>query len=239
MLMSISGLSVAYGPIKALDGVSLEVAKGEIVSIIGANGAGKSTMLRTVAGILKPLTGTILFREREITRQRPDRIVRQGICMVPEGRRIFPNLSVKENLELGGHTLRSRELKATLFDMVLRTFPRIRERLTQHAGTLSGGEQQMLALGRALMGNPDLLLLDEPSMGLSPLITQETFALIRRINEEKGISIVLVEQNAHMALDYSHRAYVLETGRIVLEGPSRSVKCNPAVVDAYLGFEEE
>ena len=238
-MMSISGLSVAYGPIKALDGVSLEVAKGEIVSIIGANGAGKSTMLRTVAGILKPLTGTILFREREITRQRPDRIVRQGICMVPEGRRIFPNLSVKENLELGGHTLRSRELKATLFDMVLRTFPRIRERLTQHAGTLSGGEQQMLALGRALMGNPDLLLLDEPSMGLSPLITQETFALIRRINEEKGISIVLVEQNAHMALDYSHRAYVLETGRIVLEGPSRSVKCNPAVVDAYLGFEEE
>ena len=239
MLMSISGLSVAYGPIKALDGVSLEVAKGEIVSIIGANGAGKSTMLRTVAGLLKPLKGTILFREKEITRQRPDRIVRQGICMVPEGRRIFPNLSVKENLELGGHTLRSRELKATLFDMVLRTFPRIRERLTQHAGTLSGGEQQMLALGRALMGNPDLLLLDEPSMGLSPLITQETFALIRRINEEKGISIVLVEQNAHMALDYSHRAYVLETGRIVLEGPSRSVKCNPAVVDAYLGFEEE
>ncbi|MGD0659407.1 MAG: ABC transporter ATP-binding protein [Syntrophorhabdales bacterium] len=239
MLMSISGLSVAYGPIKALDGVSLEVAKGEIVSIIGANGAGKSTMLRTVAGLLKPLRGTILFREKEITRQRPDRIVRQGICMVPEGRRIFPNLSVKENLELGGHTLRSRELKATLFDMVLRTFPRIRERLTQHAGTLSGGEQQMLALGRALMGNPDLLLLDEPSMGLSPLITQETFALIRRINEEKGISIVLVEQNAHMALDYSHRAYVLETGRIVLEGPSRSVKCNPAVVDAYLGFEEE
>jgi len=237
--MSISGLSVAYGPIKALDGVSLEVAKGEIVSIIGANGAGKSTMLRTVAGLLKPLTGTILFREREITRQRPDRIVRQGICMVPEGRRIFPNLSVKENLELGGHTLRSRELKTTLFDMVLRTFPRIRERLTQHAGTLSGGEQQMLALGRALMGNPDLLLLDEPSMGLSPLVTQETFALIRRINEEKGISIVLVEQNAHMALDYSHRAYVLETGRIVLEGPSRSVKCNPAVVDAYLGFEEE
>jgi len=237
--MSISGLSVAYGPIKALDGVSLEVANGEIVSIIGANGAGKSTMLRTVAGLLKPLRGTILFREREITRQRPDRIVRQGICMVPEGRRIFPNLSVKENLELGGHTLRSRELKATLFDMVLRTFPRIRERLTQHAGTLSGGEQQMLALGRALMGNPDLLLLDEPSMGLSPLITQETFALIRRINEEKGISIVLVEQNAHMALDYSHRAYVLETGRIVLEGPSRSVKCNPAVVDAYLGFEEE
>ena len=239
MLMSISGLSVAYGPIKALDGVSLEVAEGEIVSIIGANGAGKSTMLRTVAGLLKPLRGTILFREKEITRQRPDRIVRQGICMVPEGRRIFPNLSVKENLELGGHTLRSRELKATLFDMVLRTFPRIRERLTQHAGTLSGGEQQMLALGRALMGNPDLLLLDEPSMGLSPLITQETFTLIRRINEEKGISIVLVEQNAHMALDYSHRAYVLETGRVVLEGPSRSVKCNPAVVDAYLGFEEE
>jgi len=237
--MSISDLSVAYGPIKALDGVSLEVAKGEIVSIIGANGAGKSTMLKAVAGLLKPSKGTILFREREITRQRPDRIVRQGICMVPEGRRIFPNLSVRENLELGGHTLRSRDLKGTLFTMVLDTFPRIRERLAQHAGTLSGGEQQMLALGRALMGNPDLLLLDEPSMGLSPLITQETFTLIKRINEEKGISIILVEQNAHMALDYSHRAYVLETGRIVLEGPSASVKCNPAVVDAYLGFEEE
>ena len=237
--MSISDLSVVYGPVKALEGVSLEVAKGEIVSIVGANGAGKSTMLRTVAGLLKPSKGTILFREREITRQRPDRIVRQGICMVPEGRRIFPNLSVKENLELGGHTLRSRDLKATLFGMVLDTFPRIRERLSQHAGTLSGGEQQMLAIGRALMGNPDLLLLDEPSMGLSPLITQETFTLIRRINEEKGISIILVEQNAHMALDYSHRAYVLETGRIVLEGPSASVKCNPAVVDAYLGFEEE
>ncbi len=154
MLMSISGLSVAYGPIKALDGVSLEVAKGEIVSIIGANGAGKSTMLRTVAGILKPLTGTILFREREITRQRPDRIVRQGICMVPEGRRIFPNLSVKENLELGGHTLRSRELKATLFDMVLRTFPRIRERLTQHAGTLSGGSSRCSPLVGPSWGIP-------------------------------------------------------------------------------------
>jgi len=237
MLMRISGLSVAYGPIKALDDVHLEVAQGEIVSIIGANGAGKSTMLRTVAGLLKPVAGTILFREKEITRQRPDRIVKQGICMVPEGRRIFPNLSVKENLEVGGHTLKGRDLKSTLLDMVLSTFPRIRERLTQHAGTLSGGEQQMLALGRALMGNPALLLLDEPSMGLSPLITQETFALIKRINEEKGISIVLVEQNAHMALHYSHRAYVLETGRIVMEGPSGEVQCNPVVVDAYLGLE--
>jgi len=237
MLMRISALSVAYGPIKALDDVHLEVAEGEIVSIIGANGAGKSTMLRTVAGLLKPVAGTILFREKEITRQRPDRIVKQGICMVPEGRRIFPNLSVKENLEVGGHTLKGRDLKSTLLDMVLSTFPRIRERLTQHAGTLSGGEQQMLALGRALMGDPTLLLLDEPSMGLSPLITQETFALIKRINEEKGISIVLVEQNAHMALHYSHRAYVLETGRIVMEGPSGEVRCNPAVVDAYLGLE--
>ena len=237
MLMRISGLSVAYGPIKALDDVHLEVAQGEIVSIIGANGAGKSTMLRTVAGLLKPVAGTILFREKEITRQRPDRIVKQGICMVPEGRRIFPNLSVKENLEVGGHTLKGRDLKSTLLDMVLSTFPRIRERLTQHAGTLSGGEQQMLALGRALMGDPALLLLDEPSMGLSPLITQETFALIKRINEEKGISIVLVEQNAHMALHYSHRAYVLETGRIVMEGPSGEVQCNPVVVDAYLGLE--
>lgn len=239
MLMRIGDLRVSYGPVTALDGVTLEVHKGEVLSLIGANGAGKSTLLRTVAGILKPLSGSIEFAGRSITRQRPDRIVRLGISMVPEGRQIFPDLTVRENLEVGGHVLKGRHAKQALFEMVLATFPRLRERLHQHAGTLSGGEQQMLALGRALMGNPEILLLDEPSMGLSPLITQETFSFIKMINAEKHISIVLVEQNALMALDYSNRAYVLETGKVVLTGPSSEVKQNPAVVEAYLGFEGE
>lgn len=239
MLMSVSRLSVAYGAIGALDDVSVDVDRGEIVSIIGANGAGKSTLLRTVAGLLRPTAGTITFKGKEITRERPDRIVRQGICMVPEGRRIFPELTVRENLELGAHTVKGRAVRHSLMSMVLDTFPRMRERLGQHAGTLSGGEQQMLALGRALMGDPEILLLDEPSMGLSPLITQETFSLIRKINAEKRISIVLVEQNAGMALDCSNRAYVLETGRVVMKGTSEQIKCDPAVVEAYLGFEGE
>ncbi len=235
MLMRIGDLRVSYGPVTALDGVTLEVHKGEVLSLIGANGAGKSTLLRTVAGILKPLSGSIEFAGRSITRQRPDRIVRLGISMVPEGRQIFPDLTVRENLEVGGHVLKGRHAKQALFEMVLATFPRLRERLHQHAGTLSGGEQQMLALGRALMADPQLLLLDEPSMGLSPIMTREIFSLIKKINDEKGISILLVEQNAHMALDYSGRAYVLETGRIVMEGKSADIKCSPAVVEAYLG----
>ena len=235
MLMRIGDLRVSYGPVTALDGVTMEVHKGEVLSLIGANGAGKSTLLRTVAGILKPLSGSIEFAGRSITRQRPDRIVRLGISMVPEGRQIFPDLTVRENLEVGGHVLKGRHAKQALFEMVLATFPRLRERLHQHAGTLSGGEQQMLALGRALMADPQLLLLDEPSMGLSPIMTREIFSLIKKINDEKGISILLVEQNAHMALDYSGRAYVLETGRIVMEGKSADIKCSPAVVEAYLG----
>ena len=235
MLMRVSGLTVAYGAIRALDGVTMEVHKGEVLSIVGANGAGKSTLLRAVAGLLKPASGTVEFAGREITRLRPDKIVRLGISLVPEGRQIFPNLTVKENLEVGGHALKGRHKKRAIFDMALRTFPRLAERLHQHAGTLSGGEQQMLALGRALMADPALLLLDEPSMGLSPIITREIFSLVGAINKEKGISIVLVEQNAHMALDHSHRAYVLETGRVVMEGPSAAVKCDPAVVSAYLG----
>lgn len=236
-MLRISNLHVAYGAIKALDGVTVEVFEGEILSIIGANGAGKSTLLKTVAGILKPTSGDVAFKGRIITKERPDRIMRLGICMVPEGRRIFPDLSVKENLDIGAYTLKSRELKHSLFDMVVATFPRLKERLRQHAGTLSGGEQQMLALGRALMGNPELLLLDEPSMGLSPIMTREIFSLIEKINTEKGIAIVLVEQNAHMALDYSHRSYVLETGQVVMQGRSSEVKCNPEIIEAYLGFE--
>jgi len=235
--MRISDLHVAYGAIKALDGVSAEVDEGEIISIIGANGAGKSTLLRAVTGILKPQAGTIEFKGRAITGERPDRVVRLGIALVPEGRQVFPDLTVRENLEVGGHTLPGAAVKHHLFDMVLTTFPRLKERLRQHAGTLSGGEQQMLALGRALMANPELLLLDEPSMGLSPIITREIFSLIETINREKGISVILVEQNAPRALDCADRAYVLETGRIVLSGRASDVKCDPAVIEAYLGFE--
>jgi len=235
--MHISHLFVRYGSIRALHDISLEVNEGEILSIIGANGAGKTTLLKTISGLLRPESGDINYRARNVNRERPDRLVQMGICMVPEGRRVFPNLSVKENLELGAYSLHRRHLRQQLFDLTLHTFPKLRERLSQHAGTLSGGEQQMLAVGRALMGNPQLLLLDEPSMGLSPIITKEIFSLIRTINREKGISMILVEQNAHVALEHSHRTYVLETGRVVMEGLSNVVKCDPAVIDAYLGFE--
>ena len=239
MLMHISNLDVRYGTIRALHGISLEVHEGEILSIIGANGAGKTTLLKTVTGLLKAETGDIQYQGRSIIRERPDRLVQMGICLVPEGRRIFPDLSVKENLELGAYTVNKRHLRQELFELALHTFPRLKERLAQPGGTLSGGEQQMLAVGRALMANPRLLLLDEPSMGLSPLITKEIFSLIRTINTQKGISMMLVEQNAHMALEHSHRTYVLETGRVVMEGPSSRVKCDPAVIEAYLGFEPE
>jgi branched-chain amino acid transport system ATP-binding protein len=235
MLMKIEGLTVNYGAIRALDNVILEVMAGEILSVIGANGAGKSTLLKTITGITKPVSGTINFDGKSINGIRPDKIVRLGITMVPEGRRIFPNLTVKENLELGGYSISDSSLKEELFDLILKTFPRIRERLKQHAGTLSGGEQQMLAMGRALMGNPKLLLLDEPSMGLSPIITREIFSLIRLINKEKGISMILVEQNAHMALEHSERTYVLENGRVTLSGPSAEIKSNKSIIEAYLG----
>ena len=235
MLMKIEGLTVNYVAIRALDNVILEVMAGEILSVIGANGAGKSTLLKTITGITKPVSGTINFDGKSINGIRPDKIVRLGITMVPEGRRIFPDLTVKENLELGGYSISDSSLKEELFDLILKTFPRIRERLKQHAGTLSGGEQQMLAMGRALMGNPKLLLLDEPSMGLSPIITREIFSLIRLINKEKGISMILVEQNAHMALEHSERTYVLENGRVTLSGPSAEIKSNKSIIEAYLG----
>ncbi|MBA4418368.1 MAG: ABC transporter ATP-binding protein [Syntrophus sp. (in: bacteria)] len=235
MLMQIRGLTVNYGAINALNDVFIDIEKGEIISVIGANGAGKSTFLKTITGIVKARAGSIELEGKNIHGLRPDRIVRLGVTMVPEGRRVFPDLSVKENLELGGYTLRNGALKKELFDLVLSTFPRLQERLKQHAGTLSGGEQQMLAMGRALMGNPKLLLLDEPSMGLSPIITREIFTLIRLINRERGISIILVEQNAHMALEHSRRTYVLENGRIVMEGKSGEIKGTKSIIDAYLG----
>jgi branched-chain amino acid transport system ATP-binding protein len=235
MLLRIVDLTVNYGAIKAIDNIGLEVGQGEILSVVGANGAGKSTLLKTIVGIVKPLAGEIELEGRAIKGLRPDKIVKLGITMVPEGRRVFSDLSVRENLELGGYALSDKELTKELFNLILATFPRLSERLKQHAGTLSGGEQQMLAMGRALMGNPRLLLLDEPSMGLSPKMTQEIFSLIRRINDSKGISMILVEQNAHMALEHSQRTYVLENGRIVLSGASSDLRHDPRVVEAYLG----
>jgi branched-chain amino acid transport system ATP-binding protein len=235
MVLKIENLRVNYGAIRAIDGVSLEVNPGEIISVVGANGAGKSTLLRTIVGIVRPLSGEVQFVDGNLKGLRPDRIVKLGITMVPEGRKVFPDLTVKDNLELGGYALSDKGLLKELFNLVLTTFPRLKERLKQHAGTLSGGEQQMLAMGRALMGNPRLLLLDEPSMGLSPKMTQEIFSLIRLINGEKGISMILVEQNAHMALAHSHRTYVLENGRVVLSGPSPELKRDPRVIEAYLG----
>lgn len=236
MLLVINGLSVFYGIIGALDNVSLEVEEGEILSIIGANGAGKSTLLKGITGIIKAASGTIDFNGIRINDMRTDLIVRMGITMVPEGRKIFPDLTVKENLELGGFTVKDKNVRNELFDLIVATFPRLRERMKQHAGTLSGGEQQMLAIGRALMSNPKLLLLDEPSMGLSPIITREIFSLITRINTEKKISMMLVEQNAHMALEHSNRTYVIENGRIALHGPSGEIKHDPGVIEAYLGI---
>ena len=234
-LMKTEGLQVNYGAIKALEKVALEVYPGEILSVIGANGAGKSTLLKTITGIIKPVAGTIMFEGTAIHGLRPDKIVRLGITMVPEGRRVFPDLTVKENLELGGYAIANHALKNDLFSLIMTTFPRMKDRLKQHAGTLSGGEQQMLAMGRALMGNPKLLLLDEPSMGLSPIITREIFSLIRLINKEKGISMILVEQNAHMALEHSERTYVLENGRVTMHGLSAEIKSNAGVIEAYLG----
>ncbi len=228
-------LSVAYGSVEALHGVSLRVEDGEIVTLIGSNGAGKSTTLRTISGLLKPRRGRVIFRGADITGRRPDRIVDLGISQVPEGRRIFPALTVRENLEMGGYRIHDRARASQRLERVFGLFPRLAERLEQPGGTLSGGEQQMLAIARALMAEPDLMLLDEPSLGIAPLLVQEIFAEIARINREMGTTILLVEQNAHIALSLATRGYVLETGRIVLEDAAPALLANPQVREAYLG----
>ena len=232
-LLEVDGLDVYYGAIHAVKGISLSVEAGEVVTLIGANGAGKSTTLRTISGLLRPRKGSIRFEGQEITRLRPDQIVRMGLCHVPEGRRIFANLSVRENLEMGAYTRRDGEIRSDL-DNVLNTFPRLRERFGQSAGTLSGGEQQMLAIGRALMGRPRVLLLDEPSLGLAPFLVQEIFRIIREINQ-RGTTILLVEQNARMALRAARKGYVLETGSVVLSDTGEALLDNPEVRKAYLG----
>lgn len=233
-ILALEDVNVYYGAIWALKGINLTVGKGEIVSLIGANGAGKSTTLRAISGVVRITSGRILFQGEELMKVPAHRIVQKGIAQVPEGRRVFANLTVLENLEMGAYTRSDqREVRRNL-ESVLDRFPRLRERRNQVAGTLSGGEQQMLAIGRALMTRPRLMLLDEPSMGLAPLLVKEIFSIIQEINRE-GTTILLVEQNARMALQIAHRAYVLETGRIVLEGPARDLLDREEVKKAYLG----
>lgn len=233
-VLEVKEISVAYGVIEALKGISFTVREGEIVALIGANGAGKTTTLRTVSGLLRPRKGQIFYQGQEITRLSPHQIVAMGLTHVPEGRRVFARMTVMENLEMGAYTCRSRaEFKANL-ERVFQRFPRLAERKNQLAGTLSGGEQQMLAIGRALMSRPRMLLLDEPSMGLAPLLVREVFSIIKEINEA-GTTILLVEQNARMALSIAHRAYVLQTGEIILEGPAAELMERPEVRKAYLG----
>jgi branched-chain amino acid transport system ATP-binding protein len=233
-MLKVDNINVYYGAIHALKGISVEVAEGEIVTLIGANGAGKSTILRTVSGLLKPRTGTIEFEGKKIAGMPAQEIVKLGICQVPEGRRIFANMTVLENLELGAYIRSDSKGIADDMQAVFKRFPRLLERKSQVAGTLSGGEQQMLAMGRALMGRPRLLLMDEPSMGLAPLLVKEIFSIIKEINAS-GTTILLVEQNAHMALSIAHKAYVLETGRITLVGTAKELSESEAVRKAYLG----
>ena len=231
--MKIDGLNVFYGAIQALNNVSLEVREGEVIAIIGSNGAGKSTLLRTISGLERPRTGTIHFQGEPIHTVAPDKIVGLGISQSPEGRRIFVNMSVYENLQLGAFSRNDDEIPADI-ERVLDRFPKIRDRLRQSAGILSGGEQQMLSICRALMSRPKLMLLDEPSMGLAPNLVTEIFAVIRELNDD-GVTILLVEQNAHRALDVADRAYVLETGHVVLSDTGDALLTNPKVKEAYLG----
>jgi len=233
-MLTVDSLSVSYGAIRALNKVSCRVDQGEIVALIGANGAGKTTILNTISGIVASNNGVIAFEGEEITRMAAHLIVRKGICQVPEGRRVFARMSVQENLEMGGFTLTSKQDVAQGIERAFALFPRLAERRKQAARTLSGGEQQMLAMGRALMSNPRLLLLDEPSMGLAPMLVEKIFEIVVEINKT-GTTIMLVEQNASMALSIAHRAYVLETGEVVLSGDAKELAQNPEVRKAYLG----
>lgn len=233
-LLEVEDLHVSYGAIRALHGISFHVDEGEIVTLIGANGAGKSTTLRTISGLLYPDKGKIVYDGVNLVGKEADIIVRMGVIHVPEGRRIFAPLTVRENLEMGAYTRRDRKEIEETMEWVFELFPRLKERAEQTGGTLSGGEQQMLAVARGLMAKPRLLLMDEPSMGLAPILVEEIFETIQEINQQ-GVTILLVEQNAHMALSVAHRGYVLETGVIQLEGTSHELRENPQVREAYLG----
>lgn len=233
-MLKVDNINVFYGAIHALKGISIEVNEGEIVTLIGANGAGKSTTLRTISGLLKPKDGTITFEGKNIAGIPAHHIVKQGLSQVPEGRRVFAHMTVLENLELGAYIRSDTKGIKEDMDQVFGRFPRLAERRSQLAGTLSGGEQQMLAMGRAMMSRPRILLLDEPSMGLAPLLVKEIFSIIKDINQA-GTTVLLVEQNANMALSIAHKAYVLETGRITLSGSARELAASEEIRKAYLG----
>lgn len=236
-MLKVTDLNVHYGAIHALQGVSFNLQEGEIVTLIGANGAGKSTLLNTISGLLPAVKGKVEYLDEDITNLEPQKIVRKGIVQVPEGRKIFAAMTVMENLEMGAFTVTDKKLIADKVEEMFAKFPILGKRSKQLGGTLSGGEQQMLAIARGLMASPRLLLLDEPSMGLSPVLVEQIFDIIQSINHS-GTSVILVEQNAQMALVIAHRAYVLETGKIVLEGDAQEVLQDPMVIEAYLGVTQ-
>lgn len=234
MMLKVENINVYYGVINAIKNVSFEVKQGEIVALIGANGAGKTSIMHAISGLIKTTSGKITFLDQEITKMPAHKIIAQGLAQVPEGRRIFSQLTVQDNLEMGAYLRTDNKVNDDL-EKIYQRFPRLKERRDQLAGTLSGGEQQMLAMGRALMSKPKLLLLDEPSMGLSPILVSEIFSIIQEINKEDGVTVLLVEQNANKALSIASRAYVLETGRISVSGNAKDVSENPKVREAYLG----
>ena len=238
-VLKLTNVESAYGPIKAIRGVSLQVRPGEIATVLGSNGAGKTTILKTISGIIDPRKGSIEFKGNAITARDPAQIVQQGLSHVPEGREVFPLLSVRDNLAMGAYTRGDRDGVARDMETVFRYFPMLRERAAQHAGLLSGGQQQMLAISRALMAAPDLMLLDEPSLGLSPKLTREIFEIVVRINRERGTTILLVEQNANMALNAADYGYVLENGRIVMEDTCARLRDKDDIKEFYLGMKED
>ncbi|TCK04307.1 amino acid/amide ABC transporter ATP-binding protein 2 (HAAT family) [Marinobacterium mangrovicola] len=236
-VLSVRNLETFYGAIMALRGVSIDVKQGEIVTILGANGAGKTTLMKTIAGLMEPEKGSIEFNGNSISGHEPDRVVAEGVVLVPEGREVFPYLTIEENLRLGAHT--RRDNYAEDLELVYSYFPILKERRKQSAGYLSGGQQQMLAIGRGLMARPALMMLDEPSLGLSPLLTQEIFDIISRLNAEQQVTMLLVEQNAHIALATAHTGYVLEMGRIVMGGSTEKLRASDDIQEFYLGRSEE
>lgn len=233
-MLKLENVEVSYGAVHAIHEASMEVRDGEIVSLIGANGAGKTTILRTITGLKKADSGSITYQDVELLKEEPSKIITFGMAHVPEGRHVFPRMTVEENLQMGGYTKKNQENLQEILKEVYEKFPRLKERRKQLAGTLSGGEQQMLAVGRALMGSPSIILMDEPSMGLSPLLVKEIFHIIKEVHKQ-GITVLLVEQNAKMALAIADRAYVLETGKITLSGTGRELLNNEKVKKAYLG----
>ena len=238
VLLALANVESSYGPIKAIRGVSLKVRRGEIVTVLGSNGAGKSTILKTISGIIDPSRGSITYKGENITAMDPSAIVRKGISHVPEGREVFPLLSVRDNLLMGAYTRHDRDAVARDMEMAFGYFPILRERAAQDAGLLSGGQQQMLAISRALMGAPDVILLDEPSLGLSPKLTREIFEIVVRINRERGTTMLLVEQNANMALNVADHGYVLETGRIVMDDSCAALREKEDIKEFYLGKKD-